>query len=228
MIFEWKVALRFLKEGKGQTLFILLGIAVGVGVMVFLNTLITGLQVDLINKTIGESPHISITADNTFEVPTEFNTNIIRGNFSEKNATLEDWGKIEEILLKRTDLTAISPVAEGNAFVVKGGQATTVLLRGVSIEKADRIYNISKRIISGKAELGGNTIVLGKELAQENEILPNDVISIVLPNGNSQSFRVSGIFDLGNKNINETWIIMDIATAQKFLGLREKISKIEL
>ncbi len=35
MRFELKVALRFLKEGKGQSAFILMGIAVGVAVMVF-------------------------------------------------------------------------------------------------------------------------------------------------------------------------------------------------
>ncbi len=55
MLFELKVALRFLREGRGQTVFILMGIAVGVAVQVFLNTLITGLQADLINQTVGSS-----------------------------------------------------------------------------------------------------------------------------------------------------------------------------
>ena len=33
--FEWLLALRFLREGRLQTLFILVGIAIGVGVIVF-------------------------------------------------------------------------------------------------------------------------------------------------------------------------------------------------
>ena len=213
MRFEWKVALRFLKEGKGQTIFILLGISVGVGVMVFLNTLISGLQVDLIDGTVGTSPHVWITGDN---------------NFVEKNTNLIDWENIEEILLKRDDLTGISPVAEGNGFAIEGGESTSVLLRGVTLEKADDIYNISGSLISGNSDLGGNGIIIGKDLSDENEIAIDDVINIEVPNGNNQAFVVSGIFDLGNKAINGSWIFMDIDRAQKLLGLRDEISKIEI
>ncbi len=229
MIFEWKVALRFLKEGKGQTLFILLGISVGVGVMVFLNTLIMGLQVDLINGTIGSSPHVWIIGDNTFDTGViDSSTNYSRGNFVEKNSNLSDWHIVEEILLKRNDLTGISPVAEGNGFVIKGSNVTTVLLRGVTLEKADNIYNIRGSMIGGKAELAGNKVIIGKDLADENEIVTDDVINVELPNGTSQSFIVSGIFDLGSKSINGSWIFMDLLRAQKLLGLRNNISKIEI
>ena len=40
---------------------IILGIAIGVAVMVFLSALIDGLQADLIQKTVGRSPHIVIS-----------------------------------------------------------------------------------------------------------------------------------------------------------------------
>lgn len=229
MIFEWKVALRFLKEGKGQTLFILLGISVGVGVMVFLNTLITGLQVDLINGTIGTSPHIWITGDNSFVATTvDSGSNLVRGNFIKKNSDLSDWGTLEDVLLEREDLSAVSPVAEGNGFVIKSGQATPVLLRGVSLEKADKIYNISDSIIQGNGNLDGNSVIIGKELASENEIVTDDIINIELSNGTSQSFKVSGIFDLGNTATNGSWIFMDISRAQKLFDLRNDISKIEI
>lgn len=229
MIFEWKVALRFLKEGKGQTLFILLGISVGVGVMVFLNTLITGLQVDLINGTIGTSPHIWITGDNSFVATTvDSGSNLLRGNFIKKNSNLSDWGTLEDVLLEREDLSAVSPVAEGNGFVIKSGQATPVLLRGVSLEKADKIYNISSSIIQGNGSLDGNSVIIGKELASENEIVTDDVINIELSNGTSQSYKVSGIFDLGNAATNGSWIFIDISRAQKLFNLRNDISKIEI
>ena len=38
--FEWIVAVRFLYEGRMQTLFIISGIAIGVGVIVFMLSLI--------------------------------------------------------------------------------------------------------------------------------------------------------------------------------------------
>ena len=60
MPFEWFVALRFLREGRMQTVLILLGVSVGVGVIIFLSALITGLQVSLIDKTLGSQAHIVV------------------------------------------------------------------------------------------------------------------------------------------------------------------------
>ena len=44
MWIEWTIAVKFLREGKSQSTLILVGIAVGVAVIVFLTALITGLQ----------------------------------------------------------------------------------------------------------------------------------------------------------------------------------------
>ena len=55
-----KIAIRFLKSAKLQTLTIVLGIAVGVSVQIFIGSLIGGLQKDLINTTIGNSSQITI------------------------------------------------------------------------------------------------------------------------------------------------------------------------
>ena len=230
MIFEWKVAVRFLKEGKGQTLFILLGITVGVGVMVFLNTLITGLQDNMIDKAIGDSPHVWISGDADFYQlkDTGENSQSARGNFTVKDTSLGDWELIEEILKEREEISAISPVAEGNGFVTKSGQTSPVLVRGVDLEKADAIYKINDRLIDGTASLHGNYVIIGKELAEENEIVVNDLITIQLANGTTQTFTVSAIFDLENKSVNSSWIFMDLSRAQKLLGLRNKVSRIEM
>ena len=56
------IAVRFLKSGKLQTLFIILGIGVGVSVQVFIGALISGLQKDLVNTTIGNASQITITS----------------------------------------------------------------------------------------------------------------------------------------------------------------------
>ena len=42
--FEWVVAIRFLQEGKIQTGFIAVGIAIGVAVIVFMSALLAGLS----------------------------------------------------------------------------------------------------------------------------------------------------------------------------------------
>ena len=58
----YKIAKRFLKSNLGQTFFIILGIAIGVSVQIFIGSLIQGLQKSLVEKTIGNSSQITITS----------------------------------------------------------------------------------------------------------------------------------------------------------------------
>ncbi|MDQ2642215.1 MAG: ABC transporter permease, partial [Myxococcota bacterium] len=60
MPFEWFVALRYLRDARGQTLLILAAVAIGVSVLVFLSALIGGLQASLIEKTLGSQAHITL------------------------------------------------------------------------------------------------------------------------------------------------------------------------
>ena len=60
MPFQWFVALRYMREARGQTTLILAAISVGVSVIVFLSALINGLQTSLIATTLGSQPHITI------------------------------------------------------------------------------------------------------------------------------------------------------------------------
>lgn len=59
---EWKIALRFLADNRLQTLMISLGIAVGSAVIVFITALISGLQANIIERTLGTQAHIRVLA----------------------------------------------------------------------------------------------------------------------------------------------------------------------
>ena len=60
MPFAWFVALRYLRDAKGQTALILAAVSVGVSVVVFLSALINGLQTSLVDKTLGSQPHVTL------------------------------------------------------------------------------------------------------------------------------------------------------------------------
>lgn len=60
MPFEWIVALRFLREGRMQTVLILAGVTVGVAIIVTITALITGLQSSLIERTLGAQAHVVV------------------------------------------------------------------------------------------------------------------------------------------------------------------------
>ena len=58
--FEWIAALRFLREGRMQTIFILAGVAIGVAVIVFMSAMLAGLQANFIKRVLTSQPHIQL------------------------------------------------------------------------------------------------------------------------------------------------------------------------
>src|SRR5689334_8636806 len=59
---ESTITMRFLREGRAQTALILIGIAVGVSVIVFITALIQGLQSNIVERTLGTQAHIKVEA----------------------------------------------------------------------------------------------------------------------------------------------------------------------
>jgi lipoprotein-releasing system permease protein len=58
--FEWIVALRFLREGRLQTVFIISGVAIGVGVIVFMSAVLAGMQANFIRRVLSAQAHIQL------------------------------------------------------------------------------------------------------------------------------------------------------------------------
>ncbi|MGB5822452.1 MAG: FtsX-like permease family protein, partial [Proteocatella sp.] len=87
---------------------------------------------------------------------------------------------------------------------------------------------IKSRIISGKTDLGGNQILIGKDFAQEYSVGPGDVITLTLPSAARESFIIEGIFDLQSAGLNSSWIFMDMLRAQKLYKLSGYVNSIEL
>ena len=59
---SFRIAARFLKSSPGQSALIIAGIAVGIATQIFVGSLITSLQDDLIDSAVGSSPHITLQA----------------------------------------------------------------------------------------------------------------------------------------------------------------------
>lgn len=215
MSFPFKVAVRFLKSNKGQTILIILGIAIGVSVQVFIGTLIEGLQKSLIDKTISSSPQISVIS-------------------RKDDKTIDDWEK-KIIKTQGSDsrIKNVSPAMDFSAFIKEGNKTYPVLVRGFNLEDSNRIYNIKNRIYDGKwifqrdVDSGKKYIVIGRELNNELKNKPGDTIKITTSTGRVESFVISGFYDLEVASVNKSWVITDINTAQAMSGNENKITAIE-
>ncbi len=232
MLFAWKVAWRFLKDGRQQTLFIVSGIAIGVAVQIFLSSLISGLQQDLINQTVGDAPHITVkrkaldlTAGISLE-ETVAKREISTAQISDKG--IRSWEDLRDGINEMTGVKYTIAVVNGSGFAGKGQKRLPIVIKGLSLREADGIYKLTKRITAGRAETIGNEILIGKSIGEDLLITPGSTLRITNAAGNQEIFTVAGIFDGGNENLNKTWVVMELGRAQRFLGLGGSISALEI
>lgn len=67
--FEWIAAVRFLREGRLQTIFIVGGISIGVGVIVFMSAMLAGLEANFIKRVLTSQPQSSSSRRIRWRVP---------------------------------------------------------------------------------------------------------------------------------------------------------------
>ncbi len=231
MKFELKMALRFMASGKSQTIFIIVGIAVGVAVQIFLGSLINSLQDSLVDETIGNSSHITIrNIEDTVSLAISQdagNDLVFRGNQPLFQKNLDNWALLVEEIAKEESITAISPTLQGTALVKSSGRDRSVQIKGVVLENADRIYDISSRMVLGLPVAEGNTILIGTTLAQDLSLTEGDSLNVLLPNGSSVRLIIGGIYDLQNEAANGSLLFMDLRRAQKLFNTGDTVSSIE-
>jgi lipoprotein-releasing system permease protein len=206
---SFRIAVRFLKSGKTQTILIVVGIAIAISIQVFVGLLLDSLQKSLVNQTIGNSPQITVTSA----------TDI---------GSIRDWESMVETI-ERLGLTRVVSVsASANAFVRDGGINLPVLVRGFDFEEADRIYNINSRIYEGGLYQSRREVLIGRDLSEELETSVGDRLSVLSPNNSSSTFTISGLYDLGIASVNKSWVIADRRTVQQLFGLDRRITSIEM
>jgi len=232
-MFDLLVAIRFLKEGKTQTLLITIGIAVGIAVQIFLSALVSGLQEDLIQATVGQAPHITAEAGQpSIENPLENLLGQVTINqetsYGGRERIVGYWPNIIQQLDMLPELKVVSPVIIASGFINKGEKSLPVVVQGFDLNKADEIYGLANRVVDGQYSASGNEVLIGLELAKELRLGVGDVVRILNPSGILDSFTVAGIFDLENQQVNKSWAIMSLQRAQSFFDIPGSITAIQI
>lgn len=208
MKLAFKIATRFLKSNKGQTILILVGIAIGVSVQIFIGSLIDGLQKSLIDKTIGSSSHITI-------VPIG------------KEKYFEDKDLIIEKLKQNGDISVVSKTLDSSAFLFNKEESYPILIRGVEFNDANKIYKLKDRLIKGRIPQGDLEVLVGKNLVEEAELEIGNSIKILTPEGENVDVEIVGIYDLKVASLNKSWVITTLNSAEEIFQKQGNLSSIE-
>ncbi len=203
-----RIAWRFLTSSKSQTILIILGIAIGVSVQVFIGSLIAGLQQSLLDTAIGRSSQITISA-------------------AERGDRIADYETIiEEIKAAEPEITAISAVADSSGFIIADDSTFPILMRGFQFDAAEGIYKINEAVIEGSLP-SGNEILLGKEFFEEASLKLGDEVTLQTPWGQTREVTISGIFDLGVSNLNKNWALAETSLVQDVFDFGDEVTAIE-
>jgi len=205
----FKIAVKFLTHGRTQSILILVGIAIAISIQIFVGLLIDSLQRTIVNRTIGNSPHVTISS-------------------STDVSTIRGWEKIINEVEQTRQVKAFSPSATGNAFVRKDNSNLPVLIRGFPFPAADMIYDIGSAIYDGREYSTRGEVLLGRELGEELELDVGDKIVLSLPRGGTVTLTVSGFYDLGVASINKTWLFTHLDTAQEIFDFSDRVTSIEM
>lgn len=233
MPFEWFVALRYMRDARGQTALILAAVAVGVSVIVFLSALIGGLQTSLIDKTLGSQPHI------TLRMPREEPRALVEPSPARAIArttqespqrlrSIDQWPLVVAGVADVAGVTAVSPSITGAGFAVRGDAKSPIVVRGVEPERFVAIIDIPKRVVAGRFDVDGGEVVIGSKLATNLGVTVGDKLRITSTEGVDDIATIRGIFTLGNEAVDATWVLTSLRNAQALYALPGGVTTIEL
>jgi len=196
-----RIAWRFLRSSPGQSAFIVAGIAVGIATQIFVGSIIVSLQGSLLETTIGSAAHVTIRAIKVSD-PVRFSPEIQKLVYSDPRVTPG----------------TVLPVRSVSALFSNGTDASTLGVLGGNLKEIDGIFKLSDKVVSGVASIDSGEIMLGLDFANKFNIKVGDTISMRFQNGQTGSFKVTGIFDLGSSEFNLRNAFVTGAVPQNVLG----------
>ena len=230
--FERRVALRFLVEGRTQSLLIIVGVAAGVAVVTYISALISGLQANTLEKTLGAQAHITISARDDAVAPARqraaseslFTRTQPR---DQRPRSIADWPALMAELETRPGVAAVSPMISAAGLGLRGEASKAIALIGVDLDRYDRIVRLRSKVVAGAARLSPGEAMLGTELAADLGLTVGDRFTISTGSV-SDGARVTALVDLGVRELNRRTVYLPLRSAQSLVGLPGGATSLDL
>ena len=211
MIF--KIAWRNIYRNKKRTLITVTSIFAALFLIILMRALQFGFY-DNIIKTVVESyaGYVEVHAEGYWDNQSLDNSMEVDQKLINDISSVEG---VENIVQR---LQTFSLISMGEK--TKGG-----LINGVDISDEQKITDWNKKMVSGSFDLGENEIIVGKGIAEYFDIRENDTL-ILYGQGYrgmmaAGKYRVKGVIDLKNPDLNKLGIFMTIESARNYVSSEE-------
>jgi lipoprotein-releasing system permease protein len=161
--FTYFLALRYLKPKRTFlsliTLISILGVVLGISVLIIVISVMTGFERELQRKIIGFDAHIVVRS----------------------NEVIHDWHRILDQVEKTPGVVAAAPFAQGRVIVQFQNRRLAPWLRAISPQLEQKVADLKQFIVAGEFDLGGDTCVMGSDLAASLGAGVGDTIQFYSP-----------------------------------------------
>ena len=232
---ELGIALRYLRSRRSSRLLSLItviavgGVTVGVMALVVVLGVMNGLQADLRDKILVANPHLRVLTYG-------------------EGLRLDDWHKVLGQVQQTAGVEAAAPFVLTQGLISAGHDyAEGVVVYGVDPDTAGRaVTSFAQHFAKGdltfrttRRDVEGG-IALGTRLASKLSAFPGDVVTLVAPAGAKfnpsvgayvpkfHRYEVSGIFDTGMYEYDNSYVALDRRLAQRFAGLDTAVTGVEV
>ena len=233
--FERRVALRFLREGRMQSLLIIVGVAAGVAVVAYISALVSGLQANTLEKTLGAQPHVTISPPDEVVAAAAAPASGAELQQVQPRAqrprSVANWQALVPLLDAMPGVAAVSPMVAGAGLAQRGEATKSIALVGVEIDRYARIVGLQRKLVAGTLRLGPGEGILGRDLASDLGVRVGDRVNLVTGTGAgaiSDAVRVTALVDLGVRELNRRTVLVPLRAAQSLVGLPGGATNVDL
>lgn len=210
---------------KKQTIVAALGVAIGVGVYLFMNSLDAGFSKYSTDEIFKNNAHIKIYKNDEISKPlTTEDSSSLRVIINPQITTLSK--KIinpEELLATvKSQQYVTNAIAQVNfdAFYNRGKAQIKGTGNGVNMIEYAQMFNTNKYMVAGNTKaLQGNLngIIIGSGISEKLSLGINDNITVTSSFGVVKVMKIVGIFTTGSSMNDNAKSYVNISTAQQFI-----------
>lgn len=197
-----------------------LGIALGVGVLIAVLSVMNGFNREIRAQMLSGTPHITV---------------------GKIGAPLLEWESLVKRLRQYPKIIGAAPYIynQGMLSSLSTGRVQGVLIRGIDAKQIKEVYPLSEHLTKGKLKdlkPGEFGIILGKALANNFGVTVGDKVSLITPEASVtpagilpriKRFTVIGIFKIGDL-YDDKQAFIDIKDADKLFRMHGAVNGIQL
>lgn len=218
------IAKTYITSNKKLTAVAVFGVLLGMGIYIFMNTMIAGFDRTTESSMFKAAPHIRIYNDDQISSPLVSDNNvsylIINPKIVPNNNRILNPKMVMETIKGEPDVTIVTPQVTASTYYTIGTTELYGIAYGVIPDETDAMFDVNSMMVDGNFDMLKsipNAIVIGSGIADKMNVGLQDNINLSSSKGVNKTFKIVGIFKANNSAIDKTKSYINVAAAQQLL-----------